>query len=780
MNLQTDDLRLCLSQDGPTYQLQSLKNPQLSLKASFSIEVMIEGRKLNLLSPDWGAPEKMTSKQETTPLGPIHQATLTANRQGLSVEISLGLWEGHPFAGIRMSIQNLSGRTVRVDSLTPACIKAGQLNLAFRDEPDPAFFSQGWQSWSTSRVYGLGQKQHTSILGPFQNPMVVNPGSPQPRSKNRFGGDMFGVLGDRRSRAGLLAGFLSQKEQFGSLEARLGPPPALSFWANGDNVRLLPGAVMMTDWAVLGFVDLDTPFPLDGYFQGVALAHDLPPGIPSPAGWCSWYHFYENVTAGDIHANLESLIDLQPSLPLPLLQIDDGFETRAGDWFDFDPGFPKGVRTLAADITSKGLTPGLWLAPFILHPGSNIAREHPDWLLRSRSGRPMTAGFVWNRFTRALDLTHPDALAYACEVVRTAVEDWGFKYLKLDFLYAAALEGVYQDPTLTRAQVLRRGLEALREAVGPAIPMLGCGCPLGSGLGIFEAMRIGADVSGYWEPHFPPFSPLLKKEPHMPSVRNALQNVLSRAQIHRQWWVNDPDCLLVRPDTGLTLAEIQTLATAIAMTGGSLLLSDDLPALPPKRLQIAQVLLPLIGQRPQVPGWFDESTPTKLRLDLDGPAGPWHLLSFFNWRDEPVDFLFDPGLFGLDNRHEWWARSFWTGRVQKVNAGAVTPFHDLPPHGVALLALRPCHPNKAAYLGSDLHISQGLEVTRFACDAPENLGLSLRLPHNANGQVVLYLPQSTGTTHVNDQAAPLKAIGEDVYTLAVSLVRDETLRIVCR
>ncbi len=197
------------------------------------------------------------------------------------------------------------------------------------------------------------------------------------------------------------------------------------------------------------------------------------------------------------------------------------------------------------------MTPGIWLAPFILHRKAALVKDHPDWLLRNSRGKPVNAGYVWNTFTYALDLTNPEALEYTCDVIQAAVEKWGFEYLKLDFLYAAALEGVYQDPTKTRAQVLRMGLEALRDAAGPEVTLLACGCPLGSALGLFEAMRIGADVSGSWEPHFPPVSPILRKEPNMPSARNALQNIITRAPLHRHWWINDPDCLLVRADTDL-------------------------------------------------------------------------------------------------------------------------------------------------------------------------------------------------------------------------------------
>ena len=403
---------------------------------------------------------------------------------------------------------------------------------------------------------------------------------------------MYGLIGDRETKVGMVAGFLSQKAQFGSLEASFIPEPSLKVWANGDDRHIPSGTKIQTDWLAVSFVSLADPDPLGPYLATVGRLHGVVQDESVPVGWCSWYHFYQDIDEKVLDANLDTVIALEPELPLELFQIDDGFETYPGDWYDFDPGFPNGLKPLVEKTKAAGLIPGVWLAPFIVHNKARLVTEHPDWLLRDAEGKTVTAGFVWNNFTLALDLTNPEALAYTQDVIRTAVQDWGFTYLKLDFLYAAALDGVYQDPTLTRAQVLRMGLEALREAAGPEITMLGCGCPLGSGLGIFEAMRISADVSGYWKPHFPPVSGILQNEPHMPSARNAIHNILTRAPLHRRWWVNDPDCLLVRPDTKLSLAEVQTLTSAIGLTGGSLLVSDDLPALPEDRLAIAQALLP--------------------------------------------------------------------------------------------------------------------------------------------------------------------------------------------
>jgi len=162
------------------------------------------------------------------------------------------------------------------------------------------------------------------------------------------------------------------------------------------------------------------------------------------------------------------------------------------------------------------------------------------------------------------------------KVVDTAVHDWEFPYLKLNFLYAAALQGKYCDDTKTRAQVLRTGMEAIRNAAGKETTLLGCGAPLGSMLGLVDIMRIGADVSGHWTPTYFNIRFPFRKEPHMPSAENSVHNIINRSFLHKRWWVNDPDCLLVREESSLTLEEVQTLATVIALTGGSILLSDNM------------------------------------------------------------------------------------------------------------------------------------------------------------------------------------------------------------
>ncbi len=369
-----------------------------------------------------------------------------------------------------------------------------------------------------------------------------------------------------------------------------------------------------------------------------------------PTGWCSWYYFYNRVSEADILANLSEMV--RDAHPAEFFQIDDGFQSHTGDWLVPNEKFPSGMKALAEEISAAGYTPGLWLAPFVLNEHSAALREHPDMVLKTLDGQTLFVQ-TWLGRCAVLDCTSPEAEAWLRNVVRTVVREWGYEYLKLDALAFAAvsstLVGYHADGTTAPANV-RRGLQVIREEAGDETFILGCTCHFAPAVGLVDAMRVGPDVKEVWA------------DGPNPSVKHAMRLTLQRNWMHMRWWANDPDCLIVREtDTALDEAETRFLATGIALSGGMVVASDDLPKLSPERREMALALFPPAGvaARPVDPA--DGPVPRLWRADLGEGRS---LIGVLNWDDAsewvPWAEILRPGEVAFD---VWNARMLPMGDV---------------------------------------------------------------------------------------------------------------------
>ena len=783
VEIQNNFFKFSCNPDTGTINLDSKRIGLPSIQnASLRIQIIKEGIKYNLITKSWNPFQLMKTTTDSLH-GKLHRLEFSIFIEELSqiVRLTFALSEELPIFLWNGVLENQSSSQVFVNFIELLNIgdSAHDLDskLVRANETIKAnftFHANGWQSWSHTGTYRDDQVQHHTRLRFFQDVMVQNPGTPVFRQTGHFSGDFFGVLADRNSRSAYLFGFLSQKQQFGSVEAYISGKTKIRLWANGDRTILFPGQNFPTDWAIMFPFYFDQPDPLAIYYEAVSRENQVQITNKIPVGWCSWYHFYQNINEDKILRNLNTINKLKAEMPLSLIQIDDGYQKEVGDWYSFRKGFPHGVAPIAEKISSSGHIPGLWMAPFILHPNSDFAIDHPEMILRKKSGRPVNAGFVWNVFTQAIDLTVPGAIDVVKEMIETAVHKWGFPYLKLDFLYAGALKGNRFDNSQTRAQVLRKAMQEIRLSAGEDTFLLACGAPLGSVVGLVQANRIGADISGSWYPQFNGISIFFKKEPHMPSAKNAIQNIITRAEQHNRWWINDPDCLLVRPEIDLTINEIQSLASLIAITGGSLLVSDDLPKLTQERRRIIEILLPIIGKRANVMDWLDTTTPHNLRLDLDNASGDWNLMARFNWKDEPRETYLSFPDFGLPQL-SYWVYSFWENKIQLIRAGEPIHFPSLPAHGVALLGVRPVLSDNQ-YLGSNLHISMGLEVSCME-KTSEGIELDLDLPRKAHGEIFVKLLETPEKIFLNGEQIPFEEETNSVYRIPVSFESHATILI---
>jgi alpha-galactosidase len=200
------------------------------------------------------------------------------------------------------------------------------------------------------------------------------------------------------------------------------------------------------------------------------------------------------------------------------------------------------------------------------------------------------AGLNWGQRLRVLDVTHPAAAAHLEGVYRTLLQ-WGFSYHKLDFLYAGAIDG-RRHADCSSLEAYREGLRLVRRGAGADAVLVGCGAPLLPSIGLVDAMRIGPDVL--------PETTGAPSDASEPDLGNAVSVSRVRAWMHARLWVNDPDCLVVRPEVG----ERELWASHLEEYGGLAFSSDRLGALDARGLELTRRILQPSSTEPIVRNSF--------------------------------------------------------------------------------------------------------------------------------------------------------------------------------
>lgn len=299
-------------------------------------------------------------------------------------------------------------------------------------------------------------------------------------------------------------------------------------------------------------------------------------------GYSSWYRHYGNIDAWKLKKDLKGVARVLLSADIegidPVFQIDDGY-AKVGDWLEYDVArFPDGPGALASQATNHSLLPGIWLAPFVCERESRLFTKHPSWVMRDSADEPISTGCHWSG-GMALDIRNPEVRAYVSKVLHTLTHDWGFKLLKLDFLYAACM--VPHDG-MNRGELMADALDLLRTSVAKDTRLLFCGVPMVSAFGRCEYARIGCDVGLNWDDK--PQMRLLHRE--RVSTKWSLANARGRAHLDGRAFRCDPDVFFLRKDdVTFTNEQRQEMLETDSTCGGVLFTSDDMSAWNERQLE---------------------------------------------------------------------------------------------------------------------------------------------------------------------------------------------------
>ncbi|MHC5112102.1 MAG: NPCBM/NEW2 domain-containing protein [Planctomycetota bacterium] len=432
-----------------------------------------------------------------------------------------------------------------------------------------------------------------------------------------------------------------------------------------------------------------------------------------PSGWCSWYYYYQEITAEEVLANARWIARHLASYGARYVQIDDGWQGVGHglgdnrDWTTIDKRFKvPGMKGLASSIQSMGLEAGLWLAP---HGQSNekVARDSGAFLFEadgSSASRTWEGDFL-------VDPSAPRTLEYLRNLF-TNLRDWGYSYFKIDGQpivlteYERTMGLIDSDTTSSdsttsddtarlAAMHYRETLNTIRDAIGKESYLLGCwGIPL-AGAGIFNGSRTAGDI-------FPGWAGFLV-------ANDAIQqwNFL-----HNITWYCDPDVLVVRPP--LTMGMARAWATIQGLSGQALLTSDRLPDLPPARVEILKRVYPAVDIRPL--DLFRPKNPRKPIWDLkiahhlgaaDDTANlrSYDVVGLFNFSDRLAENRhISWESLGLDAEQRYHVYDFW--QQTYLGSWAKGVFLEIAPADVRVITLVP-EENRPVLVSTSRHITQG-------------------------------------------------------------------------
>jgi alpha-galactosidase len=155
--------------------------------------------------------------------------------------------------------------------------------------------------------------------------------------------------------------------------------------------------------------------------------------------WCGWgYEF--GVTPKQM---LDTIPELK-KLGIHWATLDDGWFNNYGDWQGRAPTFADdNLRDLVKKFHAEGIKVQLWWLPLAVEDGhygyggrkyvvSEVVKEHPDWLVLDRDGKP--ARMARNLATLCPAL--PEVQAYYKQVTERFIRDWDFDGHKLDNIYS--------------------------------------------------------------------------------------------------------------------------------------------------------------------------------------------------------------------------------------------------------------------------------------------------------------------------------------------------------
>jgi len=392
--------------------------------------VAVDGKAVTDFTIDPASISISNANGKLGPAGKRVVATATSKESDLSEEIAIEVYDDFPaIAILSSSFQNKGTKPV---TLNGVAIQQHRISASLADAS-----AKPHQLWSFQGAsYEWGQDEILPVPEHFSRANVMG----QVVHEGVGGG--VPVIAFWTRNVGMAIGHIETIPEVLSMPVEVAKDDRISTSVDlKPELTLEPGQSFATPRTFLAVYHGDFYEPLHVWSQALqkegwtlAKRNQEDYGI----AWCGWgYEF--NVTPAQMLGTIPKLKELG----IHWATLDDRWFNTYGDWEPRKETFPgDSIKKMVDEFHKQGIKAQIWWYPLTAENGtgrweshkyvvSQVAKEHPDWLVLNKDGKPA-------HVFRDLAVMCPavrEVQEYHKKLVEKFIRDWGFDGNKLDNIY---------------------------------------------------------------------------------------------------------------------------------------------------------------------------------------------------------------------------------------------------------------------------------------------------------------------------------------------------------
>lgn len=225
-------------------------------------------------------------------------------------------------------------------------------------------------------------------------------------------------------------------------------------------------------WEFNCFIPKSESLPMDpvlltqksgGLQPGISkVEHRIPTGTAETM-WIAPQEAQRGIRVKDLEENLSWME--QERFFFNIIRLEK-IHIKAGDWENLHTDYRGKIGFINRRIEHNGMIPSLSFEPAYVDLDSELARLHPEWLIKDLKGETLTLSLNRQRKVYILDFTQNSVKEYLEESINIFKKQWGFRSFHLQGLSALLLPGHHRDSSLETGKVLYSTLSFFRSVLG--------------------------------------------------------------------------------------------------------------------------------------------------------------------------------------------------------------------------------------------------------------------------------------------------------------------------